>query len=109
MPAPGVAPVHPPAAEAASQQPQLLFFYSETSGRSRRVEGFLAQVLQRRRNHDAFRLRRIDADRHQALAERLGVEAVPTLMVVEGKRVRARVTNPRGCAEITRQLAPWLT
>jgi hypothetical protein len=35
--------------EAASDRPQLLFFYSPISGSSRRTEGFLAQVLQRRR------------------------------------------------------------
>jgi thioredoxin-like negative regulator of GroEL len=86
----------------------LLFFYSETSGSSRRVEGFLAQVLQRRRNHDSFVVRRIDANRHKALAERLGVEALPSLLVVENKRVRAHLSSPRGCAEITRGLAPWL-
>jgi hypothetical protein len=32
--------------------PGLLFFHSPTEGSSRRVEGFLAQVLQRRRNHE---------------------------------------------------------
>jgi thioredoxin-like negative regulator of GroEL len=90
------------------EQPQLLFFYSSTSGRSRRTEGFLAQVLQRRRNHEAFRLRRIDAERHSELAERFRIETVPSLVVVDGNRVRARIDSPRGCAEISEGLAPWL-
>ena len=35
-------------------QPKLLYFYSPKSGPSRRVEAFLDQVLQERRNHKAF-------------------------------------------------------
>jgi thioredoxin-like negative regulator of GroEL len=110
MPTACPAPVSPPAAaELPSLLPQLLFFYSDTSGSCRRVEGFLAQVLQRRRNHHSFQLRRIDADRHAALAQRLGIDGVPSLVVVENKRVRARLSSPRGCAEISRALAPWLS
>jgi len=97
------------ATEAAVDRPQLLFFYSVTSGRSRRAEGFLAQVLQRRRNHQAFRLRRIDVDQHPELVERFKIDEVPALVVVENKRVRARLHSPRGCAQITRTLAPWLS
>src|SRR5436305_9565266 len=37
-------------------RPGLVYFHSKTSGRSRRVEGYLAQVLQRRRNHDTFKV-----------------------------------------------------
>jgi len=40
----------------------LVFFYSPLSGRCRRVEGFIAQVLQRRRNHDTFELVRVSVD-----------------------------------------------
>ena len=36
------------------RRPRLVFFYSRQSGRSRRAEGFLAQVLQRRRNFETF-------------------------------------------------------
>jgi thioredoxin-like negative regulator of GroEL len=97
------------AAETASDRPQLLFFYSVTSGSSRRTEGFLAQVLQRRRNHQAFQLRRIDADQHPQLVERFKVDAIPALVVVENRRVRARLDRPRGCAQISQTLAPWLS
>ena len=97
------------AAEPAPNRPQLLFFYSVTSGSSRRTEGFLAQVLQRRRNHQAFQLRRIDADQHPQLVERFKVDSIPALVVVENKRVRARLDRPRGCAQISQTLAPWLS
>ena len=89
-------------------KPTLLFFYSPTSGSSRRTEGFLAQVLQRRRNHETFAVRRIDCEEHAELAARLGVDQPPAIVVVEAKRVRARLERPRGCADINATLAPWL-
>jgi thioredoxin-like negative regulator of GroEL len=98
-----------PSSTDTASRPQLLFFYSSTSGSSRRTEGFLAQVLQRRRNHDAFRLHRIDAAEHAQLVERFKIDALPTLVVVDNKRVRARLSNPRGCAQISQTLAPWLS
>lgn len=95
-------------AAASSGRPTLAFFYSATSGRSRRAEGFLAQVLQRRRNHETFTIHRIDFDAHKELATRLGVEQPPALLVVENKRVRAKLERPRGCVDITKLLDPWL-
>lgn len=89
-------------------KPQLVFFFSGSSGRSRRVEGFLAQVLQRRANHDTFRIYRVDSENNAELVERFRVEAIPTLVVVEDKRVRGALPNPRGCREIEAFLTPWL-
>ena len=89
-------------------RPTLLFFCSPTCGSSRRVEGFLAQVLQRRRNHETFIIRRIDYDANAGLAARLGVKQPPAIVVVEAKRLRARLDRPRGCADINATLAPWL-
>jgi thioredoxin-like negative regulator of GroEL len=90
------------------EKPRLLFFHSSASGRCRRVEGFLAQVLQRRANHETFRIQRVDADSHSDLVERFRVGSIPTLVVVEDKRVRASLPNPRGCRDIERFLNPWL-
>lgn len=90
------------------RKPRLVFFYSARSGRCRRVEGFLAQVLQRRQNHDTFDLVRVSVDRRPDLAERFGVESVPTLFVVEGRRARKRIVSPRGCRELEEDLQPWL-
>lgn len=89
-------------------KPGLVFFYSSISGHCRRVEGFLAQVLQRRRNHATFKLYRVDETERPDLLERFAVATLPTLVVVEGKRVRARLERPRGCRDIERFLAPWL-
>jgi thioredoxin-like negative regulator of GroEL len=89
-------------------RPRLVFFYSPLSGRCRRVEGFIAQVLQRRRNHDTFELVRVSVDRRPDLAEKFLVGEVPTICVVEGRKLRRRIVAPRGCRELERELEPWL-
>jgi len=90
------------------ESPRLVFFYSPLSGRCRRVEGFIAQVLQRRRNHDTFELVRVSVDRRPDLAEKFRVEQVPTICVVEGRKLRRRIEAPRGCRELEHELEPWL-
>jgi thioredoxin-like negative regulator of GroEL len=94
--------------DARRERPRLLFLYSRSSGRARRVDGYLANVLQRRKNHHTFALRHVAVEDHPELAERLMVNGVPTLVVVERKLVRARLEDPRGTREIEAFLAPWL-
>jgi thioredoxin-like negative regulator of GroEL len=94
--------------EGVGAKPRLVFFYSRLCGKSRRVEGFIAQVLQRRRNHGTFILLPIDAQARPDLLERFGVEEVPTLVVVTEHQVRGRLARPRGCRDIEGLLAPWL-
>jgi thioredoxin 1 len=88
--------------------PQLVFFYSPRSGQSRRAEGYLAQVLQRRHNHETFSLVRVDVDAHPNLAERFEITSTPTLLVIADGRVCARLGELHGCREITKILQPWL-
>ena len=90
------------------ERPRLILFYSSVSGRCRRAEGHLAQVLQHRRNHDTFELIRVAVDRRPDLAERFLVDEVPTLLVVQDRRVQKRIVAPSGCRELEAQLAPWL-
>jgi thioredoxin-like negative regulator of GroEL len=87
---------------------RLVFFHSKLSGNCRRVEGFLAQVLQRRRNHGTFKVVEVVEEERPDLLERFKVHSVPTLVVVEGSTVAARLERPRGCREIEGFLAPWL-
>jgi thioredoxin-like negative regulator of GroEL len=96
------------AAHPHGAQPGLVFFHSSVSGQCRRVEGFLAQVLQRRKNHGTFRLYRVDEEDRPDLLERFDVTSLPTLLVLQDKHVQARLERPRGCREIERFLAPWL-
>jgi thioredoxin-like negative regulator of GroEL len=106
--APAISERQAAARKPETQRPQLLFFFSPTSGASRRAEGFLAQVLQRNGNHSTFRLVRIDVDRRPDLIERLRVTELPTLLVVSEGRVRARLAKPTGVRPIRALLAPWL-
>ena len=93
---------------AERERPRLLFFHSPRSGRCRRVEGFLAQVLQQRRNHDSFRVTRISVDTRPDLAQRFQIESLPTLLVVESQKVTARLPAPRSSRAIQAFLHPWL-
>jgi hypothetical protein len=93
---------------SGTERPRLLFFLSRSSGRCRRVDGFLAQVLQRRANHATFAIERIDAVERPDLHERFGIEEVPTLIVVDGRQIRARIVDPTGCKALEQFLAPWL-
>jgi thioredoxin-like negative regulator of GroEL len=90
------------------QQLRLVFFHSRLSGQCRRVEGFLAQVLQRRRNHGTFNVISVAEEERPDLLKRFKVGAVPTLVVVQGKSVAGRLERPRGCRDIEGFLAPWL-
>ena len=90
------------------QQPRLVFFHSTLSGHCRRVEGFLAQVLQRRRNHGTFEVVRVAEEERPDLLEHFKIETVPTLVVVQNHSVAGRLERPRGCRDIEGFLAPWL-
>ncbi len=98
----------PDVSETRVAKPKLLFFYTSTSGRCRRVEGFLAQVLQRRANHESFELIRVPVDHRPDLAVRFRVDEVPTILVVAERKVRLRITAPRGALELRERLQPWL-
>lgn len=96
------------AAPRLESQLRLVFFHSSLSGQCRRVEGFLAQVLQRRQNHGTFQVVRVAEEERPDLLERFKIGTVPTLVVVQGKSVAGRLERPRGCREIEGFLAPWL-
>jgi hypothetical protein len=65
-------------------------------------------VLQRRRNHETFSVRYVAREERPDLLARFRVERTPTIVVVADKRVRGRLSQPRGCEEIQTFLAPWL-
>jgi len=97
-----------PAPTALELAPTLVYFYSASSGRCRRVDGFLAQVLQHRRNHDSFKVVRVSVDERSSLAELFGIKTVPTLCVVEDGRLAKRISEPQGAGQLKRELSRWL-
>ena len=94
--------------QAVGTRPRLVFFHSKYCGRCRRVEGFVAQVLQRRKNHGTFVLHQVEIGERPDLVERFQIDEVPTLLVVADRRVKARLPHPRGCRDIEELLKPWL-
>jgi len=97
-----------PAAESVVERPRLVYFYGRTSGLSRRVDAYLSQILQKNRNHNTFKLIRVPVEDHADLAALFQIVELPTIVVVDGRRVRARVDAPRGRPPIEKALAPWL-
>jgi hypothetical protein len=92
----------------AESRPKLVFVYGRTCGRSRRAEAFVAQILQSRRNHATFKLVRVCAESHPQLVKQLGVTELPTLLVIDERRIQARIEKPHGRKEIVATLSPWL-
>jgi thioredoxin-like negative regulator of GroEL len=78
-------------------RPLLVFFCSERSGPARRMESLLAHLARKERAR--LRIVRVDVEQQPELAERFRVSAVPTLVLVKGRRVvdrlEGRVSQPR--------------
>ena len=89
-------------------QPLLVFFCSARSGPARRMESLLAHLARKERAR--LRVARVDVDERPEVAERFGVDEVPTLVLVKDKRVvdrlEGRATAPRIERMIERHLEP---
>ena len=70
-------------------RPLLVFFTSHRSGPARRMESLLAHIARKERSR--LRVGKIDVDERPELAERFRVEQVPSLALVKGRRVVARL------------------
>jgi thioredoxin 1 len=67
----------------------LVFFTSRRSGPARRMESLLAHIARKQR--DTVRVKRVDVDERPDIAERFRVSQVPSIALVRGKRVVARL------------------
>jgi len=76
----------------------LVFFSTWRSGPARRMDSLLAQ-LERRERH-RLQVTRVDVEEQPELAKRFKVRKVPTLVLVKGKRVVARLEGRAKAAEI---------
>jgi len=84
----------------------LAFFTSERSGPARRMESQLAQLAHKQRGR--LDVTRVDVESQPAVAERFGVATVPTLVLVRGKRVVARLEGRASAPAVGRMLEPHL-
>jgi thioredoxin-like negative regulator of GroEL len=84
-----------------------VFFTSAKSGPARRMDSTLAHLARKERHR--VRLTCVDIDERRDLAERFGVETVPTLVLVCDRRiverVEGRVSVPRIEAMLDEHLA----
>lgn len=89
------------------KKPILLFFTKRTSGPARRMESLIAHVARKERRR--LTVVSVDADENAELAERLAVEQIPTLVLVEGRsaigRLEGRATGGQIDALINESLA----
>ena len=89
-----------------SDQLLLLFFSSPRSGPSRRMESLLAHLARKERGR--LKVVQIDVDARRRLADRLGIESAPSLVLAQGNRVLARHEGRASAPQIEAMLEPHL-
>ena len=73
----------------SAERPLLVFFTSQRSGPARRMESLLAHIA--RKERDSLQVKLVDVDERPDLAEKFRISEVPSLALVMGKRVVARL------------------
>ena len=87
-------------------RPLLVFFGAAHSGPARRMESLMAHLA--RKERERLRVTTVDVDKSPELAERFGVETVPTIALVKGRRVVDRLEGRASAPKIERMLEPHL-
>jgi thioredoxin-like negative regulator of GroEL len=85
----------------ADELPVLAFFRSERSGPARRMESLIANFA--RKERERLRVTVVDVDTRPDLTERFRVTAVPTLILIDRRRVVGRLEG-RASAPAIEQL-----
>jgi thioredoxin 2 len=88
-------------------KPLLVFFRSERSGPSRRMESLLAHLARKERTR--LRVMRVDVEEQPDLTKRFKVHEVPTLVLVKQKRVVDRLEGRASAPAIESMLEPHLS
>ena len=70
------------------------------------MESLLAHIA--RKERDRLRVLKVDTDHRPEIAERFGVEDVPTLVLVKDKRTVARVSGRASAPRIEQMIEPHL-
>ncbi len=87
--------------------PSLLFFTTSRSGPARRMESLLAHLARKERAR--LRVSLVDADESPALAEKLEIAEIPTLVLIKDRRPVARLEGRASEPQIQRMIAPYLS
>ena len=91
----------------SDDKPLLVFFTSERSGPARRMESLLAHLARKERTR--VRVMRVEVDDQPELAQRFRVTDVPTLVLVNGKRVVDRLEGRASAPKIEAMLSRHLS
>lgn len=86
--------------------PTLVFFRRERCGLSRRMESLVAWVKVTRKRE--LRVVDVDAERSPAIAERLRVKVIPTLVLIKDRRVVGRLEGRATGRQIEDLIEPHL-
>ncbi len=87
-------------------RPLLVFFGASHSGPARRMESLVAHLARKERAR--LRVTQVDVNEQPELAERFGVDTVPTLALIKEKRVVDRLEGRVSAPRIERMLEPHL-
>ena len=83
-------------------RPLLVFFSSQRSGPSRRMESLVAHIARKERQR--LRVIQVDVDQRADLVEKLAVEGVPTLVLVVDRKAVARLDGRASAPKIEAML-----
>jgi thioredoxin 2 len=83
-------------------RPLLVFFSSQRSGPSRRMESLVAHIARKERQR--LRVIQVDVDQRTDLVEKLAVEDVPTLVLVVDRKAVARLDGRASAPKIEAML-----
>ena len=83
-------------------RPLLVFFSSPRSGPARRMESLLAHIARKERHR--IRVVQVDVDERRDLAERFRVQAAPAVVLVDAKKVLARIDGRASAPRIESML-----
>jgi thioredoxin-like negative regulator of GroEL len=90
----------------SDSRPLLVFFAAAKSGPARRMESLIAHVARKERAR--LRVTQVDVEEQPELAERFRVHTIPTLALVKGRRVVARLEGRASAPRIERMLSRHL-
>ena len=83
-------------------RPLLVFFSSQRSGPSRRMESLVAHIARKERQR--LRVIQVDVDQRADLVEKLAVQDVPTLVLVVDRKAVARLDGRASAPKIEAML-----
>jgi thioredoxin-like negative regulator of GroEL len=93
-------------ADSGEQKAVLLFFYSPTSGPSRRMDSLVSWLCVRERKR--LRLHAVNADEHPDVVTGFGLTRIPALVLVKDGQAVARIEGRATGSQIDETILPHL-